>query len=403
MSGATTLSVASALLKEIYEPPLQDQLQSEVLTLKRIEKSTQGISHEVGGKYVTFPIRVRRNHGIGARLENEALPDARSQKYVSVRVALKYLYGAISITGQTMNLAKTNPQAFVNAMDEEVKGLRESLVKDINRQVYGTNAGKLATIPTGSASAGLAHTVTSAQYLEEGMVVDIRTSAGVLVASKITIEDANQDTGVVTFDTSFDSTDGDFMTRHGSYNKEKTGFEQMVTNTGTLFEVDPTTVPLWKSHVESNSGTPRALSEGIMIKVADKIRTKGGKTTVIFTTLGVRRSYFALLQQQRQIVNTKKFDGGFEGLSFTTDAGEIPVMADFDCQKGRMYYINEKDIKLYQAGEWSFMNEDGSNWQRVMNSQGKFDAYEAMMFKYCEMGLHRRNTHALLSDLQEAE
>jgi len=403
MAGATTLALVDSILKEIYEPPLRDQLQSEVLTLTRIEKTSEGVSHEVGGKYVTFPTRIRRNHGIGARRENEPLPEAKSQKYVSARVGLKYLYGALSITGPTMELAKTNPQAFSSAMELETEGLRETLRKDLNRQMYGTESGIMATIPTGTASAGTTHRVTNAQYLEDGMIVDVRSSDGsTVVVSKAMITEVQDDNDVV-FDTSFDSTDGDIITRAGSYGKEKVGFQQIVSTTGTLFNIDPTLYPTWKSVVNSNGAVNRALSEGLMIKTVDDVYKKGGKTTVGFTTLGVRRSYFNLLSQQRQFVNTKKFEGGFEGLAFTTDRGEIPIIADVDCQPNRIYFMNEKELKLYEANQWGFMNYDGSNWQRVKTAEGNFDAYEAMMYKYCELGTHRRNSHALLSDITEAE
>lgn len=402
MAGATTLALVDSILKEIYEPPLRDQLQSDVFTLKRIEKTSDGVTHDVGGKYVTFPTRVRRNHGIGARRENEPLPVAKSQKYVSARVGLKYLYGALSITGPTMELAKTNPQAFASAMQLETDGLRENLTKDTNRQVYGTESGILATIPAGTGAAGVTHTVANNQYLEEGMVVDIRTSAGVLVAANLMIEEVQDDLDVV-FDGSFDSTNGDIITRAGSYGKEKVGLSQIVSETGTLFNIDPTTYPTWKAVVNDNGAVNRALSEGLMIKTVDDVRRKGGRTTAIFTSVGVRRSYFNLLSQQRQFVNTKKFEGGFEGLAFTTDWGEVPVLSDWDCQPNRMYFVNEKELKLYEANQWSFMNYDGSSWQRVKTAEGNFDAYEAMMYKYCELGTHRRNSHALLSDLIEAE
>ena len=140
-----------------------------------------------------------------------------------------------------------------------------------------------------------------------------------------------------------------------------------------------------------------------MIKMVDDIRTKGGDVTVIFSSLGVRRAYFNLRVQQRRYSNTKEFAGGFNGLAFTTDNGDIPLVSDFDCQPNRQYFLNEKEIKLYAEGDWSFMNRDGSNWQRVITNEGTFDAYQATLFKYCEMGTHRRNSHGLLDDLTEAE
>lgn len=395
------MTVANAILKEIYEPKLQEQLQSEAKTLKRIQSTSEGVSSDVGGKYVAFPIRTRRNHGMGARNENEALPVAKSNKYAGARVSLAYLYGAISLTGQTMKLAKTNSQAFINALEAELSGLKEGLAKDMNRQTYGTSLGALASV---TADGSNTVTVDSLQYLELGMQIDVYDITG--VTPKFTnreITAINESTNVITYD----GADGtavatDIIVRTGSVNRETIGFKQVITNSGTLYNIDPTVEPIWKSQVDSNGGTNRALSEGLMIKMVDSIRKQGGQTTVIFTSLGVRRAYFNLLSQQRRFNDTVEFAGGFKGLKFTTDTGDIPLISDFDCQPNRMYFVNEKSFKLYQESDWSFMDEDGSMWQRIIDSTGRYDAYEAVMYKYCQLGVHRRNTNGLLTDVIEA-
>lgn len=401
--GSTTMTVVNSILKEIYEDRLRDQLQSDTITLKRIQNSTEGVTNDVGGKYVAFPIRTRRNHGMGARNENEALPVAKSQKYAGARVSLSYLYGAVSLTGQTMELAKTNSQAFVSALEQELSGLRSGLSKDMNRQTYGTSLGALASV---TADAANTLTVDSLQYLELGMQIDVYDITGVTVRfSNREITAINTSTLVITYDGadgSASSAPTDIVVRTGSVNRETIGFKQIVSATGTLYNIDPAVEPVWKSTVNSNGAVNRALSEGLMIKMVDDIRTLGGKTTVIFTSLGVRRAYFNLLSQQRRYNDTTEFEGGFKGLKFTTDNGDIPVVSDFDCQPNRMYYINEKELKLYQEGDWSFMDRDGSMWQRIIDTTGRYDAYEAMMFKYCQLGTHRRNSHGLLSDLIEA-
>lgn len=402
MAGAsTTMTVVDSILKEIYEPKLRDQLQSDTVTMKRVEKTSEGVTHDVGGKYVVFPIRTRRNHGIGARNENEALPNPKSQKYAAARVKLAYLYGAASLTGQTMELAEKNPQAFASALQQEMEGLRQTLAKDMNRQIYGTSLGALASITADGANTV---TVDSTQYLEVGMQIDVYDITG--VTSKFTnreITAINTSTKVVTYD----GADGtavatDIIVRNGSVNKETIGFKQIVSASGTLYNIDPTVEPVWKSTVSDNGGANRALSEGLMIKLVDDIRTQGGNTTVIFTSLGVRRAYFQLLVQQRRYTNTQKFEGGFDGLAFTTDWGDIPLISDFDCQPNRGYFVNEKELKQYEESDWSFMNRDGSNWQRIIDSAGSYDAYQTMMFRYCQLGTHRRNSHGLLADITEA-
>lgn len=396
------MTTVDNILKEVYEDGgIHDQLQTEITALKRIEKSSEGVTHEVGGKYVRFPIRTKRNHGIGARNESEALPIAQSQSYESAQVKLKNLYGAIQLTGQTFELADKNFQAFASALDQEVSSVKETLRKDVARQVYGTGKGVMAT----ATGAGTTTTfvTTNTQYLEVGMFVDIFTSADANRVADVTITDITGNTVTFSPAAGVATATGDYITRDNSVGKEITGLGAIISTSATIYNVNPATVPVWKATVSANGGVARALTESLMIQQIDIIRQKGGGVpTVIFTSLGVRRSYFALLQSQRRIVNNSNFEGGFSGLAFTVDSNDIPLISDVDCPPSTMKFVNEKELKWYNAGDWSFMNRDGSNWQRVINSSGSFDAYQATLYQYAELGTHRRNAHADLQDLIES-
>lgn len=391
-----SMSTVSALLKEIYEKDVQDQLNNDVIGFKRIEKTAEGVTNEVGGRYVTFPLRTGRNHGIGARNEMEALPAAGQQATAAARVGLKYLYGSIQFTGQTMELATDNYQAFASALDEELTGLKRDLAKDMNFQFYGNGTGVRATVASDAANQ---ITVNTTQYLEVGMMIDILDTTGV------TVRAANrQITAIAGLVVTYNGADAsasvvatDVVTRTGNYGREMTGLGSIIRTTGTLYNVDPTVTPVWKSVVSANGGTPRALTEALMIKVIDDVRVNGGETTVGFTNLGVRRAYFNLLKTDRRFVNTQKFEGGFTGLAFTTDKGDIPIVVDVDCPFNQIKFVNEKSIKLYRREDFTWMDYDGSKFQRVVG----FDAYQATMFQYCEMGTHRRNSHGLLDDITE--
>lgn len=393
-----TLTTATNILKEIYEPNMQDQLMNELVTSKRLEQTSEGVTSEVGGKYVVFPIHVKRNHGIGARLEMEQLPTAQNQGYASARVSLAYLYGSVRLSGQTMELAKTNSQAFASVLDQEMNGLQTDVSKDMNRQAFGTSVGALMT----SSASYTVNTISTlnTQYMEVGMVVDVYDSTGTtLRATARNVTAVNPNTSIVVDGAAIATgANGDIVVRTGSLNRETIGLSQIVSATGTLYNIDPTVEAKWKSIVDSNSGTNRALSESLMIRHVDNIRQQGGKTTLISTTPGVRRSYFNLLVQQRQYNDTVEFEGGFKGLKFTTDNGEIPLISDFDCQPNRMYFLNEKALKYYRESDWSFMDRDGSKWQRVIG----FDAYDATLYTYRQLGCHRRNSQGLVADVTES-
>jgi hypothetical protein len=157
------------------------------------------------------------------------------------------------------------------------------------------------------------------------------------------------------------------------------------------------------SSVDANGGTPRALSEALMIRMTDNIRTKGGST---YSDSSEPRctsfAYFNLLSQLRQTVNTQEFTGGFSGLAFTTDRGEIPVVADVDAPLNTQWFINEDAVTYYRDEDWHFIDRDGSMWKQVRDANGDYDAYYARMVEYHELGTDRRNSHGVIKDIIEA-
>jgi hypothetical protein len=392
----------------VYQGRIREQLNDEIVALKRITRSGAGVTNEVGGKYVTFPIHTRRNSGIGSRFENEALPVPGQQGHAAARVGLKYAYGGVQLTGQAISLSDTDAKAFAKALDNEVEGLKNDLLKDMNRQIYGSGNGAIG-VATG-ANTGAVTPVADARLFQVGMVVDTQTGTTVdntnlVVASVDLTVGANTVTFTTTPGTSL--ANADIIVRAGSGiaaggTKELTGLAAIVSDSGTLYNVDPSVEPEWKSTVDANGGTPRALSEALMIKMTDNIRTKGGSTSLILQSLGVRRAYFNLLSQLRQTVNTQEFTGGFSGLAFTTDKGEIPVVADTDAPLNTQWYINEDALTYYRDEDWHFLDKDGSMWKQVRDSNGDYDAYYARMVQYHELGTDRRNSHGVVKDITEA-
>jgi len=389
-----TLTTVSAITKELYQGRIQSQLQDEAIGYKRIEGTGDGVTSEVGGKYVTFPIRVRRNAGIGYRNELEQLQAAGQQGYASVRTGLKYGYGRVRLSGQTMRLAKTNAQAFASALDQEMTGLKEDILKDTNRIFYGDATGAMATL-TSAPAAVTTFTVANTKYLEVGQQIDIVTLSGPTV--KATNRQITAISGTtVTVDAAVTAAVNDVVLRTGNVNREANGLKSIVTATGILFNVDPAVEPVWAATVNGNGGTPRALSEGLMITLTDQVRVKGGKTSLILQSLGVRRAYFNLLSQQRRYVDTKEFAGGIRGLAFH-NGREIPVVEDPDAPDNTSWFLDESSLKIYREEAWAWADEDGSIWKWVHD----FDAWEALLTQYWELGVNRRNANAVLQDVTE--
>lgn len=386
-----TMESVDAILKEIYGPRIENQLQNEVVALKRIERSSDGVVETPGGKYVDFPIRVSRNTGIGNRAENELLPAAGKQGYAEVHVRLKYAYGRIRVTGQVMQLADKNPQAFASAMDNEMDYLKDDLSKDGNRQVYGDGTGSMATFTAGATSTSQA--VDTALYLQLGMKVDIYDGDTLVDADNV-ITDIDGLT--VTFQDSFTSTTTAKIYRAGNKNREVSGLGAIVDDDTSLHGLSPTEQRLWKAVINDNGGVNRALSESLMIRVCDDVKVNGGKVSVILTSLGVRRAYFNLLTQQRRYTDTKEFAGGFQGLPFNYGT-EVPVVEDVDHPGNELHFLDESKLKIYRTKEWHWAQDDGNILKWVTD----YDAWEAFMRQYWELGTVQRNAHGKLADVTE--
>jgi hypothetical protein len=322
-----------------------------------------------------------------------------------------------------MDLAESNFQSFASALDREMSGIKDDLAKDSARIFYGNGTGAWTTA-TGAATGQVIPVADTQPFFGQiGALLDvIAASANVADVADVAYDPAASTlnaplygalttkntgalvlTGVDVANSTITVTgtvgtiaSGDLITRRGNYGREPHGLASLV-GTQKLFNVDPAAVPVWQSTVNSNGGTARPLSESLMIKMTDDVRVQGGKTSLILTSLGVRRAYFNLLTQQRRYTNTKEFAGGLTGLAFN-NGREIPVVEDVDAPKGKMWFLDESAFTVYRDKDWAWLNQDGGIWKWVTGKDG----FEAVIKQYWQIGLDRRNAQGLVSDITEA-
>jgi hypothetical protein len=398
---SATLTTVNAILKEVYEGNINDQLNNERITIKRIERTAEGTSsNAVGGKYVTFPVRTSRNAGISYRAENVQLAPAGRQGLKAAQETLKYGYGRVRLTGQLIALAESDRQSFSSAMDLEMDGLKDDILKDENRVVYGhidaAVASGIKAKATG-ASTGTLITVDTTAHLDEGMVVDI-TAAGTPVSggTAATITAINSPTTFTVGSAVAGTVVGNYVSRTGDYNQEPTGLNKIVDNSGALHGLDPATTPKWSSYEDSSTAT---LTELVMIQAMDNIRVAGGKVpSAIFTSLGVRRSYWNLMTSLRRYNEPKQFDGGLTGLSFMYGEKDLPLVADPDCPAKSMFFLTESEIKVWRDKPWYWEDRAGGVLQWITD----YDAFEGLMKQYWQIGTHQRNAHGKLTNITES-
>ena len=398
MSG-TTLTTLDDILKVQYLGPIRDQLNNSSVLYSRLEKN----SDSVVGKNFTIPLHYGRNEGVGARGEGTALPAAGNQAYKDCIVPMRYQYGRIQITGPTIKASRSNEGAFVRAVDSEMRGLEKDMKASMNRQAFGDGTGLLATVAA-SGSGTSTVVVDSTAKLRVGMPIDIivkttgAATAGVAGTSVASITDTTTFTIADTLAGSPAATYGVYIA--GSRNNEMMGLSGIVSATATLQGLDVSTYPWWVAAVQGNSSVNRAVSDTILQTAIDTLEANSaGKATAMYTSFGVRRAYQALLTATKQLVNTQELQGGYKAISYLGGAqGAIPIIADKDAPANKIFVVDEDELSIYRLADFDWMQEDGAILSRVSG----YDAYEAVLYVYQELGTSMRNAHVLISDITEA-
>lgn len=404
---ALTLSTADSALKEFYLPAIREQLNQKVMMLQQIEKNTTDIE----GRRAVLSLHLQRNSGVGARADGGTLPTAGNQGYGEERVPLRFNYGRIQLSGPTIRAMSSDKGSFTRAVQSETKGVTNDLRRDVNRQVFGTSDGVILKVtnagPSTTVTFVAATTTVQMRQLEVGMLIDIGTASpftSVTTANAIVSVNVSAKTMVLT--SSVTTSNNDSVVRSGSggsgaAQKEITGLQTIVLDTGALFNLNPATAgqASWSATNNNNSGVNRSVSENLFGQVMHAVQISSGlDANFIVSSDGVYRAFGNLLTALKRFQNTIDLSGGFKGLEVTAGGGTIPLIWDRDAPANTAFFLNTEHLSEFQMSDWEWMDQDGAVLSRVVG----VDAYEAVLFKYHELATDQRNAHAILKDLTES-
>lgn len=402
-----TLALADAVLKDDYKGPIRKQINDKVAITAQMTKNTETLA----GRRAVLPCHMSRNSGVGARLEGEALPTAGNQGTVDQIVSLRYLYGKVRLTAQTITRMAADRGAFIQATKLEMNGLKADCIREVERQVCGTSNGVLATCGTTTASNTVQLATTTPEQalvnLYEGAVIDIGTVANPqTVAANRTVTNVDFTNKTVTIGGApVTTTSSHFLFRQGNggdttNQRELTGLQSMISNTGSLFGIDPSTYQAWASIVDSNSGTNRPISENLVERTAHRAENRSGEQVdVLWAEDGVYRAGANLLTAQKRIVGTLDLKGGHKGLEFNFGANGAALMRARDLPPNKLYGFNSASFVQFMDEDWTWEDTDGSVLQRAVDNT---HAFEAIFYSFQETATVRRNANFRIDDLETA-
>lgn len=453
-STAAILSNYSEALKTFYLPAVQEQLNNETILASMIDTNEEDVS----GKNATIQCHYGRSGGTGARADGGALPEADYQKFKTATVPMKYQYGRVTFSGPTIAATRDERGSYARVIDTEVTGIVKDLKQEVNRQMWGAGYGVLARWR--STASGTSYTLQKkyqgnsaggdafgstfgAKYLKENVhAVPVVLTVAASVITTATVDATDIAVSAITvgsFATGYDTitcTDpsvteaaGTFYVRPanlvtysasnntGGARLEMMGIRGIVsdndideinlktataaevpTGTDTLQGLDADTYTWWQAYVDTNpSGRyagQRSLTYSLMQKVFDKVENNVGEgmgPNLILIPKPIRREYLEMCVADRRFVNTNFFDGGWKGIEFNG----VLMATDKDAIDGEVYFLTTADLQVYRMSDYAWMEKDGAVLARITG----YDAYEAVLFRYAELGTTRRNSHGVLCDI----
>lgn len=375
---------------------------------KGILPSAEGIDF-VGNEF-RIPLKSQRNNAVGFRSENETLPAPGSSSYTYLQEPMRYAYAVFNITGQLLKAAESNEGAFRSAFKAEMEDTTLSSKLDVNRAAHGDGTGKLTTVRTEAAENATEVSVGSTINFRGGEVIDFVSTTGTVISAAHTVTAVNRSERKITIEPKLaaavstarfpvrSSSDSTTSTPNNSWNKEIQGLESIVSSTGTLHGISPSSYSWWKSYVNTEGG---AISDDILHKGKDEvgfeqgIDVDNGLDFALVTTRGLRRRYANTLTSLKRFNDTEsvKLHGGYSALMFD----ENPIFIDDQCPLGVVYGLALNRLFWSQMSDWDWMEEDGN----VLKWESRKDRYIAILYKYCQLGTTHRGAHFKLSELTD--
>ena len=369
----------------------------ETMDFRGISRDAEKI--QFAGRQWVLAVHTGRNESGTMRDENGTLPVAGQQAWNDLVDKIRRAYKTIQLSGYSMAVSERNIGAYLQLLQAETEGAISDLRKDLNRQCFGEQTGRLCEITADGANTV---TVDNLQYLRVGMFVDIvNKSTDAVLASNRQITAINTSTRVVTYNGA-DATavaGTHVLAVEGNWKKEINGLRNMVDSTTypTLHGIDASQAAndWWRAKLSDGGAT--VFDEDVAQLLLDNIGAEGWETQMIVTTRGIRRRYVNTLKAQKRFndASAGMLHGGFKYIDFDG----LPLLAEDDAPKQWSFFIRPDDflwVWLF-GNDFDWMQRDGAILNRVSGQ----DAYSANLFKYCDLGITRRKTLGAINNLAD--
>lgn len=377
MAQANSTTTLDGLFKTVYGEKGPIEVIPDVAVLIKMVKFRE--TERIGRKY-DVPVMLSSEQGAtylaaGDGVVTLASSVAATLKNAEVDGAQIILRGQIDY--ETAAKATNNKTSFKNSTELMVENLMESAAKRLEIAfMYGGTG--LATVAS-SVNTDSTHTVLQVSTatwaigiwsgMENATLQYYKVSDGTLVSSgtdsvftitavdptnrKLTVSGST--TGISALDTAagIGNLTAYFNTAKA---KECSGLDKIVTNTGTLFNIDASAYSLWQG--QSYSANSAALTMAKVLAATSKAVGRGLNTDAVLlcnpSTWANLNANEAALRMFDGSYSSTEGKNGFQAITYFGQNGKIEVISHSVCKEGEAFLFAPKKLKRVGAQDLSF-------------------------------------------------
>jgi hypothetical protein len=385
MGSAATHVNSPLILKNVWEDSIADYFVDEMpfMGLVKHDSSWDGL----------YRLITVATGGMAGR--SATFGDAKANKspttYKQMQVEVRDNFATWSVDHKLITLSRNDRGALVRALTENTEAAIKKLKASQNFMNWRNGGGCVGKFSTASGATGTLVDVNDVRNFDIDDVIEFSSDDGTGGAGvhpgSAKITGINEDTGVITFDTTLSTIHGfatsDYLFHQGDYNLVFAGVQTYcpVSDPGT----SGVSSTVWgmprTSHPTLLAGSRFTASNLLLIEtlkstLATAFRRRI-KTTHIFAPPEIYNDIEMSLQGQRRYVEEKSGSVGYNALVFTVQGGgSVKVYPDADIPKsadGTSKYIfglNLPEWKFHTAGEYpSWLNTVANGGTKFMVEQ----------------------------------
>lgn len=363
---AADLTRLNGLVKEVYGDsvieliPIQSKLQAIIKFAER---------NKTPGNFFSQPLALQLEHGVtyadgddGAFALNDAISSV--VKHARVRGSQMLLRSVIAYELLAAANTKDN-RSFENATKYIVQAMVDSMSKkhEVSLMYGGHNIGVVASATSSTVVIVDAEFAPGIWSGSKDMKVDIFDSGKTVLRGTFVISGVDFDTNSVTMTTAITgvvATDvilpaGAYQIGGSSAGKEMVGLHLILSNAGTLFEINASQYELWKGN-NYNAGGELTFEK--LIKAMARPAEKGLEKDVV--AIVNPKTWSSLMKDQAALrrfdssYSTKKLENGTMAIEFFCQSGKIEVQSSIYCKESYAYIFCVEDMKRIGSTDITF-------------------------------------------------